>query len=113
MPSNATLASLASSSDGKTAMAQAPAWKKPTPPAALHFAAKAERLVKGDAAFKIGNAQRYQRQNGLRLAHDSNRLSCSASGLGARKCAVESEYLPALRPSFSQAISKRRPIIQA
>jgi hypothetical protein len=45
--------------------------------------------------------------------HYSNKLNCSVAGLGARKCAVESENLQALSPSFSQAISKRRPIIQA
>ena len=54
-----------------------------------------------------------RRRAGLTAATSQNKLSCSFAGFGARKCAVESENLLAFKPSFSHAISKRRPIIQA
>ena len=42
-----------------------------------------------------------------------NKLSCSLTGFGWRKCSVVRVNLRALSLSFSQATSKRRPIIQA
>ena len=42
-----------------------------------------------------------------------NRLSCAGSARGGEKCCVVSLVCVLLRLSFSQAASKRRPIIQA
>src|SRR5262249_54727577 len=42
-----------------------------------------------------------------------NRVSCSAARRGGLKCSVVSRVRVLLKPNFSQATSKRRPIIQA
>ncbi len=44
---------------------------------------------------------------------DQNRLNCSAPRSGGTKRSVRSFFLLRVRPSFSDAASKRRPIIQA
>ena len=49
----------------------------------------------------------------VRNAHQPNRLSCSVAGRGGWKCSVVVFTLVRLKPSRSQATSKRRPIIQA
>ena len=46
-------------------------------------------------------------------AASQNRSSCSAAGSGGRKCSVVVFTVVVLKPSRSQATSKRRPIIQA
>ena len=55
------------------------------------------------------------RSSGLHgyMPTSQNRSSCSAAGSGGRKCSVVVFTVVVLRPSRSQAISKRRPIIQA
>ena len=76
----------------------------------LGFAGHDARTVRG-AALKSMRVDGGLWMTGETTAQ--NKLNCSVAGLGARKCSVESETLLALSPSFSQAISKRRPIIQA
>src|SRR5439155_1669948 len=73
---------------------------------------EAKRLVEPLARRQVAHAECHRSQFRGRHTH-ANRLSCSEPILGAWKCSLEREYLRSLSPSFSQATSKRRPIIQA
>src|SRR5262245_39150240 len=77
------------------------------------LASKTQCFVESDAALEIGDAERHQREDSRRLFHGPNRLSCSVPGFGLRKCSVVNCFRAMLSPSFSHAISKRRPIIHA
>ena len=50
---------------------------------------------------------------GMTTPRFQNKSSCSEAGFGGLKCSIVVETLALLKPSRSQATSKRRPIIQA
>src|SRR6185312_4992175 len=75
----------------------------------LDFPPKTQSLVKNNASLEVRNTQCHQAQECVRLTHASNKPSCCAPEFGLRKCSVVSCVRDRLIPSFSQAISNRRP----